>query len=406
MQDIIDRIHESPWQGVIASTGCAPGLVNDLLAPGGGSATVLEAIVPYATPSLEAFIKKSPSTNDWKFCSAEVAAEMASAAYTRATELAVDNPVFGLGITATLRKRGTEREGRIHQVFLSFQTQEMVYNHHVVMDSVLSRQDEENLVTQIALGVLARHLLGLHHTPTIPSQDPLQKGLDASGYVVKETTERTQFPGSLPKLLSGNCDTTSTVLQTGCNEFFEPLPRDLCSNRIVVPGSFNPTHEGHLQMAQAAHKHFADRKHNVILMELSISNVDKGRLSGYEVLCRTSSFDVARKGNYRFQLCLTDAPTFVEKSFLFPESVFVVGIDTWYRLLDPKYYHHDTKIMDECLDKIRENGCSFLVLGRFVNGKYHTLPSDAKTHGLAVGLSEEEFRVDISSTQLRAQQNA
>ena len=84
----------------------------------------------------------------------------------------------------------------------------------------------------------------------------------------------------------------------------------------------------------------------------------------------------------------------------------MVGIDTWYRLLDPKYYHHDTKIMDECLDKIRENGCSFLVLGRFVNGKYHTLPSDAKTHGLAVGLSEEEFRVDISSTQLRAQQNA
>jgi nicotinic acid mononucleotide adenylyltransferase len=409
MVDIVSEIHSCPWQGVIAITGCAPNLVTDLLAPGGGSATLLEAVVPYASKSLEQFIGRKPSNHGWKFCSAEVAAEMASAAFSRATELAPDpnspehgTPVFGLGITATLRKNGPEREGRIHQVFISFQTCNMAYNHHVIFDSKLSRLDEEHLVSRVALDVLSRHLLDKRHKVLLPTRTLIgntQTFKPDDWWLVKESTEKQQFPEELQRLLDG---------AEGEDLVWDPklgvLTPGLRTGRVVIPGSFNPFHEGHRSMVRAAKKHLALGDVKPIL-ELSIANVDKGRLSGHEVLNRIQSFKhyQDRERDILFaDLVVTDADNFVLKSFRFPNATFIIGVDTWYRLVDPKYYRHETRFMNECHAKIKENGCSFLVLGRFVNGSYHTLPTDKKTKGLAIGLSEEEFRVDISSTQLRS----
>jgi Cytidylyltransferase-like len=425
MVDIVSEIHSCPWQGVIAITGCAPNLVTDLLAPGGGSATLLEAVVPYASKSLEQFIGKKPSNKGWKFCSAEVAAEMASAAFSRASELApgpdtpeYGTPLFGLGITATLRKNGPEREGRVHQVFISFQTCNMAYNHHVVFDSKLSRLDEERLVSQVALDVLSRHLLDKRHKVLLPTKT-LISPVDTSPsgiykhpetpinndgifkpddwWLIKESTEKQQFPEELQNLLDGTCYDEDIVWDPKVGL----LAPSLRTARVVIPGSFNPFHEGHRSMVRVAQKCIGLGNVKPIL-ELSIANVDKGRLSGHEVLNRIQSFknyqDSAVQGDPFADFVVTDADNFVLKSSRFPGATFIIGIDTWYRLIDPKYYRN---VMDECHTKIKENGCSFLVLGRFVNGSYHTLPTDKKTRGLAIGLSEEEFRVDISSTQLR-----
>lgn len=403
MSDIITEIHACPWKGVIAITGCSPGLVTNLLAPGGGSATLLEAIVPYATKSLEQFIGTNPENRGWKFCSAEVAAEMASKAFSRATELvshvtelgnAPEGPCFGLGITATLRKNGSEREGRVHQVFLSFQTCNMAYNHHVIFDNELTRPEEECLVSEVALDVLSRHLLNKRYPATLPFCTDNQLSDD---WMVSEYAEKQKFPRHLQKLLDGCCSDEDIVWDPKSGL----LDTETLTNRIVIPGSFNPVHDGHFSMAQAACKYFGSPPAKPLL-ELSIANVDKGRLSGYEVLNRVKSFkdyQVSKQTDFA-DLVITDADTFVLKSFRFPKSTFIIGIDTWYRLIDPRYYRHNKLFMEECHAKIKENGCSFLVLGRFINGSYHTLPPE-KSCGLAVGLSEEEFRVDLSSTQIR-----
>ncbi len=405
MPDIISEIHACPWKGVLAITGCGPGLVNDLLAPGGGSATVLEAIVPYATKSLEGFIGKKPSSKGWKFCSAEVAAEMASASFSRATELldlskGEDDPVFGLGITATLRKNGPEREGRVHQVFISFQTASLAYNHHVIFDNKLSRLEEEHLVSQVALDVLSRHLLDKRHKTLLSIRTANSSGgLKPDGWwLVKESTERQRFSDGLQKLLDGSIH--GLVWEPKSDTL---IPQDKRCGRVVIPGSFNPFHEGHRSMVRAAKKHFrVDLKP---ILELSIGNVDKGRLSGHEILNRVRGFKEYQNDNKDVafaDLYVTDAANFETKSFHFPDATFVIGIDTWYRIIDPKYYRHEPYFMKECHAKIKENGCSFLVLGRFINGSYHTLPSDKKTRGFAIGLSEEEFRVDLSSSQIRS----
>ena len=393
--DLDSIIHAAHWKGVVAITGCAPGLVTELLQPGGGSATLLDAHIPYASSALTGFIGHTPE----KYCSQQVAQEMASAAFSRAHELreAGDSTtnLFGLGITATLRKRGSEREGRTHQVFISFQTFNMGYTHHVVFDSRLERLDEERLVTFIALDILSRHLLGKRFdTGLVLENKTIVNIFDEKddSWFIRKSTERQRYPDDLKRLLDHSCDVDNFYTRDGI---------DINDVKILIPGSFNPFHKGHRQMAEIAERHFGTRP----TYELSISNVDKGRLSGFEVLKRVEAFEKlrAKDSNPVFaNLVVTNAPSFVEKALVFPNSVFVIGIDTWYRLIDDKYYRHSSKVRDECLEKIRERGCSFLVLGRFVNGKYHTLPNDETSKGLAVGLSEEEFRVDVSSSKLRA----
>jgi hypothetical protein len=102
---------------------------------------------------------------------------------------------------------------------------------------------------------------------------------------------------------------------------------------------------------------------------------------------------------------LSRAALFVEKARLFPGSVFVVGYDTAIRLVNPRYYGGETGL-HEALDAIAAAGCCFLVAGRAEQGPFHTLDDVAlppEHAGLFLGLSEEDFRVDVSSTALREQ---
>ena len=328
---------------------------------------------------------------------------MASAAYQRATQLCgkrtdepeFGTPVFGLGITAVLRKNGPERKGRIHQVFLSYQTCNMVYDHHVIFNNRFRREDEEYLVTQIALDVIARHVAGKRHEVRPRLSDSrlmdIADGIE-DNWIVEERTRQMQFDPTLRRLLSGEpFGPNEPRIWFGEDEYTQPA--------LVVSGSFNPLHEGHYQMATEAAKRISVRP----MLELSLSNAEKGRLSGFEVLKRVEQIKKYKSvvGNFA-DICVTDAPTFVEKSRLFNGATFVIGIDTWYRIIDPRFYEFDETKMEAALEEIKHNGCSFLVMGRFINGQYHTLPSDGeKVRGLAVGVSEEAFRNDLSSTELR-----
>src|SRR6185503_4600123 len=56
---------------------------------------------------------------------------------------------------------------------------------------------------------------------------------------------------------------------------------------------------------------------------------------------------------------LTRAPTFLDKSRLFPGTTFVVGADTAERLVAPKYYGDDELQMHVALEEIGNSGASF-----------------------------------------------
>ena len=162
------------------------------------------------------------------------------------------------------------------------------------------------------------------------------------------------------------------------------------NNSIILSGSFNPLHKGHIELLKASSKEFKKNP----LFEISIKNVDKSEINFNDLMDRINQFKSLGK------LVVTNSAKFEEKSKIFKESIFVIGYDTALRLVDSKYYSDDFR---KSLKIIEKNNCSFLVSGRFINKKYKK-PNNINFEGydyLFNILSEEKFRIDISSTELR-----
>ena len=168
------------------------------------------------------------------------------------------------------------------------------------------------------------------------------------------------------------------------------IPEEFISKSLILSGSFNPLHNGHIKLLEAA-KNMTKLEP---FFEISISNVDKRNISLEDLNSRISQFYNIGK------ILITNSATFEDKSNLFKKSIFVIGYDTAVRILDNKYYEKDMK---ESLSNIKKNECSFLVTGRKINGKYKYL-NDLEIEdykGLFSIIPEENFRLDISSTEIR-----
>ena len=122
-------------------------------------------------------------------------------------------------------------------------------------------------------------------------------------------------------LLSGGVRTV-TVQADGRAVADEPF------RGAVLPGSFNPLHQGHLDLAAAA----AGILGCEVALELSVLNVDKPPLGSAEVRRRAAQF------HGKARLLLTRAETFRKKVDVLPGCVYVMGWDTAVRLLEPRYY--------------------------------------------------------------------
>jgi hypothetical protein len=166
------------------------------------------------------------------------------------------------------------------------------------------------------------------------------------------------------------------------------------SVQAVLPGAFNPLHEGHRRMALLAERAVAAP----VAFELSIDNVDKPPLDIDAVEQRLFQFD------QEHTICLTRAATFVQKAQLFAGAHFLVGADTILRVADPRYYAGDERERDAAIDQLVNRGARFLVFGRTIGGRFHSLTQLAlpeRLHAICSEVLEGEFRVDVSSTDIR-----
>ena len=78
------------------------------------------------------------------------------------------------------------------------------------------------------------------------------------------------------------------------------------------------------------------------------------------------------------------------------------------RIAEPKYYGDDAVRRDQAMERIAAHGCRFLVFGRIRDGAFETLDDLALPNGLrklCVAVPAEDFRLDISSTAIRASES-
>lgn len=274
-------------------------------------------------------------------------------------------------------------------------------------------------------------------------------------------------------------------METICTENERIFPRDI----IIVPGSFNPPHYGHIGLANAAvsalrklrrenqdaandsdallslssrkpssrssrhpsltsnsfsssssssslssilgniwsavDKHSDDKYDPSVFFEMSVTNADKPPLAPMEVERRVDIFSKLPHEDMPkdWAVMLTNAPLFSKKSEILAGLIpnyglennasrrtmsFVLGTDTMVRIINPKYYENSREKMLTALVEMKDKGVHFIVGGRlepgtnnFVNGFAEISSLPPEIQDMFTLLTEDEFRMDISSTELR-----
>jgi nicotinamide mononucleotide (NMN) deamidase PncC len=381
-QQLISTLHASGRKVALAITGGGSGAVGELLRVPGGSRLLIEAQIPYDTQALAAFLGFAPA----QACCSDNAIAMARTARARATGLVpAGTDLVGLGATAALvSDRPRKGEHRFHIAFAN--SAQIAHCTCVLAKGRRDRAAEEDLVSRAIVLWLAR-ACGI----AAPSPRSL---IDADEHYAEAVVAPVETPAdTIDRLLAGELDRV-TVQPDGQMMLSAPPPV------VLFPGSFNPMHEGHVLLARVAE----ELRQQPAAFEISVTNVDKPPLAGETVRHRVAQFA------WRSPVELTRAPTFLEKSRLFPSATFVIGADTAERLVAPKYYGDDEARMQVALEEIANSGGSFLVAVRIdAAGRVRALndiPMPRRYADLFTEIPEHRFRFDISSSEIRARERA
>ena len=372
--DVVTRIHGTPQQAVLAVAGAGNYALAWLLGVGGASRTVLETRVPYGYLAMTDFLGGYAPEQT---VSADTARRMARSAWQRAAALReTDVPVVGLGCTATIATDRTKRGD--HRAYIATWDDSDVTTDSLFLEKGLrERAGEEDVVSRLVVSALARAC-------GVDAEIDLR--LAASETL---TTETVRHADPIQRLLDGDAGWV-TVHPDGAM-FVDASPP-----QAMLPGSFNPFHDGHRALAAVA----GETLGAPVAYELAVVNVDKPPLAVDEINRRIAQF--RNVGT----VVLTRAETFYKKAQLFPGCGFVIGWDTATRLIEPRYYGDSESAMLTALAEMWGAGSRFAVAGRAdADGVFRTLADvnlPAGFHPLFADIPESAFRADLSSTEIRA----
>lgn len=265
----------------VIATGAGAGIQSKLWEVPGASAFLSGCSFPYAAEETAEILGFAPE----RLCSEETAIDLASAAYMRAYRFGGKSPI-GIGVTAAV-PTDRERRGpdRVHACIIT--DSEVRVDCMDFARGSMTRAEAGGWCDTLALSLLTS-----------------KGGIDATAPALARFFGRPYFS------------------RTG-----ERLPGRPDMKAALMPGAFNPPHEGHHGIAAEV-----ELEHHVpVVFHVTANAPHKPPLTVQELLKRAKLL----KG--KNTLFTRGEALYIEKARRFPETPIVMGSDALLRMLDPQW---------------------------------------------------------------------
>jgi hypothetical protein len=348
----------------VMATGAGAGFQQRLWAVPGSSAYLSGASFPYAQEEQEELLGFMPE----HFCSEDAAVDLASAAYMKAYRFG--NRPVGVGLAASVASNKEHRgDHRIHACVI---TDHKVVSYEEVLEKGVGAEKRVQDGTH-ADGIMEL-LMFYALTETGSPLFNVERVKDTSVLALERFFLRPLFAANGKRLAD--------------------MPN---GKYALMPGAFNPPHEGHFGAAKASLEEY----NCPVLFETTAEPPHKDALTVQELLQRAKML----QGHDR--IFTRKLPYYLDKAKAFPGHPIILGADAMVRILDPKWGLDPVDMFKQFIDL----NTQLFVASREIDGKLVTcndilhdlLSIDRRgIWGLAkTVLMPLEGQWNISSTELR-----
>lgn len=374
--ELADKINASGKKICMAVTGGGADWAGNFLQYTGGSKTLVEFAIPYAMEALNEYIGGKPRES---YTSDSTARQMAVAAFTKCKRLTPVENAVGIGMCCSIKRDDTDRKGRFNGGYIAAQTlnslkcfkfefgedsprENQIYMISIILDYVVA----------LSVGIIDIETMKLFCT--FVASAPTRSGVKIS---MESYPEDLKDPREL--IIASFIESSYIQDVSNCFVYDGGIYNDVAmSFTTVYSGSFNPIHEGHLEIAKVTEEIVGYKP----VLELSIKNFDKPDTDIKEILKRVRNIE-----SHGLTVVITDRATYAEKSEIFFGSTFAVGADTLNRISKSDF------------DILNKNKVNFLPFCRDSHlmdvGAFGGILHPESIHTLAIKTP------NISSTQIR-----
>jgi nicotinamide mononucleotide (NMN) deamidase PncC len=347
----------------VITTGAGSGLQQLLWSVPGSSAYLSGASFPYEPEEQKELLGFTPE----QYCCENAAVDLASAAYMKAYRLGGKSPI-GLGLTASVASEKVHRGD--HKIHVCVMTDTKVKSYYAILPKhvgKIQRSFDDKECTYAAMDLLEAAII---------NEDDLNKYVDSTALARGRFFERSFFSAAGKR---------------------SNLSIPFSKRYALMPGAYNPPHEGHLGTAEQVR----DEYNRSVIFEVTAEPPHKDHLTVQQLLQRAKLL----QGHDR--LFTRHYPFYLDKAAAYPGVPLVLGADAMVRLFDPKW---GLDIADMFV-KFHNLDTKLLVAGRLIGDKFVT--RDDILQDLKAKLSYGDWilagnimkavsgRHDISSTELR-----